>query len=104
MFEKMDILIKKQLEQEFETYMFGFFNEFKRFSIEDFGSFAATLLNFYISNNRMSQSDKPEAAYYLTTLYNKGIGNRIIEEHLQVISKAITDDSSIDFMVSQRLL
>lgn len=101
---RMDILIKKQLEQEFETYMFGFFNEFKRFSLEDFGSFATTLLNYYINNNRLPQSDKSEASYYLVTLYNKGIGNRITEEHLQVISKTIADDSSIDFMVAQRLL
>lgn len=103
LFLRMDILIKKQLEQEFENYMFSFFNEFKRFSLEDFGSFAATLLNYYINNNRLPQSEKPEASYYLATLYNKGIGNRITEEHLQVISKAIADDSSIDFMVAQRL-
>lgn len=100
----MDILVRKQLEQEFELYMYGLFNESKRFSLEDFGSFATTVLNYYISNNRMVESDKIEAAYYLTSLYNKGIGNRITEDHLQLISKTIADDSSVDFIVLQRLL
>lgn len=99
----MNAILKKQLEQQFESYMFDFYNQFKRFSLEDFGSFATTLLNYYITSNRMEPTDKPKAAYYLATLYNKGIGNRITEEHLQLISKTITAEYSIDFMVVQRL-
>lgn len=99
----MDILIKEKLEKEFESYMFSFYNEFKRFSLEDFGTFATTLLNYYINNNTLDATDKAEAAYYMSTLYNKGIGNRITEDHLQVITKAIVDDFSVDFKVVQRL-
>lgn len=99
----MDILLQKKLEEAFESYMYSFYTEFKRFSIEDFGTFATTLLNYYINNKSIDAVDKPEASYHLTTLYNKGIGNRITEEHLQIIAKAIVEDSSIDFLVVQRL-
>lgn len=99
----MDILIKKQLEREFESYMYSFYSEFKRFSLDDFGNFATTLLNCYINNHTLDRSEKSEAAYYLITLYNKGIGNRISEAHLHVIAKTIEEDFSVDFAVMQRL-
>ncbi|WP_164112541.1 MULTISPECIES: hypothetical protein [Sphingobacterium] len=99
----MDILLKKKLEEAFESYMYSFYTEFKRFSLEDFGTFATTVLNCYINNKSIEADDKSEAAYYLTSLYNKGIGNRITEEHLQIITKSIVEDYSIDFIVAQRL-
>lgn len=100
---KMDIRIQEKLEKDFESYMFSFYNEFKRFALEDFGTFATTLLNYYINNNTLELKSKADAAYYMCTLYNKGIGNRITEEHLQIIAKAIVEDYSIDFVVAQRL-
>lgn len=99
----MDVAIQKQLESDFESYMFKFFNEYNRFSLEDFGGFATTLLNYYVNNNIVLSLDKHEAAYFLTTLYNKGIGNRIIEKHLQEIAKSISSDYSIDFTIVQRI-
>lgn len=99
----MDVQLKERLEQKFESYMFSFYNEFKRFSLEDFGTFATTLLNYYINNKTLEAKDKSDAAYYMATLYNKGIGCRITEEHLQLIKKTIVEDYSVDFMVAQRL-
>lgn len=99
----MEIDVKLQLEKDFETCMHSYFNEFKRFSLEDFSAFSATILNYYINNHIIDQVQKQSAAYYLTTLYNKGIGNRIIEEHLQLISQNIAADFSVDFNVVKRL-
>lgn len=99
----MIIEINKQLEKDFEAYMFKFYNEFKRFSMEDFAAFSSTLLNYYVNNKVIDLEYKQEAAYFLTTLFNKGIGNRITEEHLQIIAQTITSDYNIDFTVVNRI-
>lgn len=99
----MNIEIQQQLGKDFETYMFKFYNEYKRFDIQDFSSFSSTLLNYYVNNRVIDISDKKETAYYLTTLFNKGMGNRILEEHLQLIAHTIISDYSVDFTVVQRL-
>lgn len=99
----MTVEISQQLEQDFETYMHKFYIEHKRFSLEDFSIFSTTLLNYYANNKVITSSEKKEAAYFLTTLYNKGIGNRITEEHLQLIAQTIATDFTIDFTVIKRL-
>ena len=99
----IDFDISKQLEIDFERYMFKFYMKYQRFSIEDFGKFASSILNYNVQNHLIDAKIKKEYAYFLTTLYNKGIGNRITEEHLQVIAEAISSDSSVDFTVIQEL-
>ena len=99
----IDYEISKQLESDFEKYMFKFYSKFKRFGVEDFGTFATTILNYNVQNHLIDNKLKQEYAYFLTTLYNKGMGNRITEEHLQLISKAIASDSTVDFNVVQEL-
>ncbi|WP_190301326.1 hypothetical protein [Sphingobacterium litopenaei] len=103
LFYMMDFEVSKQLENDFEKYMFKFYAKFKRFSIEDFGAFAATLINYNVQNHLIDAKTKQEYAYFLTSLYNKGIGNRITEEHLQFISQAIASDSSVDFNIVQEI-
>ena len=97
----MDYTLRQQLTDDFELYMRKFYAQHKRFSLEDFGTFAATLLNLYGHNQILKIDQRLEAAYFLTTLYNKGIGNRIIEEHLQSIAKMLHDDTTVDFQVMQ---
>ncbi len=97
----MDYTLKQQLTADFELYMHKFYAQHKRFSLEDFGTFAATILNHYGHNQVLKINERLEAAYFLTTLYNKGIGNRIIEEHLQSIAKMLYNDSTVDFQVMQ---
>lgn len=99
----MDITIKNQLLKDFENYMTSFYASFNRFSLDDFSGFSSTILNYYVSNKFIMLNEKKEAAFYLTTLYNKGIGNRITDDHLQLISEMIANDSSIDFNVVKRL-
>ncbi|MFZ4861653.1 hypothetical protein ACL9RF_05655 [Sphingobacterium sp. Mn56C] len=99
----MDNRIKSQLSTDFEKYMISFFATFKRFSLEDFGTFAATVLNHNINNHIIAANEKKEAAYFLATLYNKGIGNRITEEHLQQIAALIEQDYTVDFEVYKRI-
>lgn len=99
----IDFEVSKQLEGDFERYMLKFYTKYQRFSIEDFGNFASSILNYNVQNHLIDPNIKKEYAYFLTTLYNKGIGNRITEEHLQVIAEAISSDSSVDFTVIQGL-
>jgi hypothetical protein len=99
----IDFEVSKQLASDFERYMFKFYTKYQRFSIEDFGKFASSILNYNVQNHLIDPKIKREYAYFLTTLYNKGIGNRISEEHLQVIAEAISSDSSVDFTVIQEL-
>ncbi|MGN0002288.1 MAG: hypothetical protein ACI35V_02535 [Sphingobacterium composti] len=99
----LDFEISKKLEKDFEKYMLSFYGKHQRFSIEDFGNFASSIINYNVQNHLIDPKIKKEYAYYLTTLYNKGIGNKITEEHLQVIAKAISSDSSVDFGVIQEL-
>lgn len=99
----IDFEVSKQLENDFERYIFKFYTKYQRFSIEDFGKFASSILNYNVQNHLIDPKIKREYAYFLTTLYNKGIGNRITEEHLQVIAEAISSDSSVDFTVIQEL-
>jgi len=99
----IDFEVSKQLEGDFERYMFKFYTKYQRFSIDDFGKFASSIINYNVQNHLIDPKIKKEYAYFLTTLYNKGIGNRITEEHLQVIAKAVSSDSSVDFAVIQEL-
>ena len=99
----IDFETSNLLARDFEKYMLMFYTKHKRFTLEDFGSFASTVLNFSVQNQQINSGLKKEYAYFLTTLYNKGMGNRIIEEHLQVIAQAIAADSSIDFSIIQDL-
>lgn len=102
-FYMINFEIQKQLESDFEKYMLSFYAKHNRFSLEDFGAFATTVLNFNVQNHRIDPKIKQEYAYYLTTLYNKGIGNRITEEHLQSISSVIASDTTVDYAVIQEL-
>lgn len=95
----MQIEIQQQLKLDFEKYMTKFYQANNRFSIEDFGNFATTVLNYYVNNQVLEPSEKKEAAYWLTTLFNIGLGNRISEEHLQLISTSIAADHTVDFNV-----
>ena len=99
----LDITLQQQLTQDFESYMQKFYAQHRRFSLMDFGTFAATILNHYSHNRILPADQRHDAAYYLTTLYNKGIGNRIVEEHLQEIATMLTQDSTTDFQVMQLL-
>lgn len=99
----MDEKNKIQLQQDFESYMHKFYAVHKRFNLEDFGVFVTTLLNHYVNNHVIELKDKKEAAYFMTSLYNKGIGNRITEEHLQAIAQTIAQDYTVDFAVIQFL-
>lgn len=99
----IDFEISKQLEKDFETYMLKFYTKHQRFSIEDFGNFASSIINYNVQNHAIDPKIKKEYAYFLTSLYNKGIGNRITEEHLQTIAEAISSDSSVNFAVIQEL-
>lgn len=102
-FKRMDQTIKNLLTQDFERYMTNFYTSFNRFTLEDFGLFASTILNYYVNNKVIDLEDKKLASYYLTTLYNKGIGNRITEEHLEIIAETISRDTNIDFTVIKNL-
>lgn len=99
----MNITAKQQLTADFEQYMQRFYATHRRFSLEDFGTFAATIINHYSHNRILSADERREAAYYLTTLYNRGIGNRIVEEHLQAIATMLEQDATVDFQVMQVL-
>ena len=99
----IDITLKQQLTADFEKYMQKFYAQHRRFSLEDFGTFAATILNHYGHNSLLPGDQRQDAAYYLTTLYNKGIGNRIVEEHLQAIAQMLAQDTTVDFQVMQVL-
>lgn len=99
----MDFEIEGVLKSDFEKYMYLYFNEFKRFNLEDFVDFSVTLLNHYVGNQAIAIDDKKEAAYYLCTLYNKGLGNKITEEHLQLIAQTIASDYSVKFDIIKRL-
>lgn len=94
---------KQILQKDFENYMHSFYTEHKRFSLDDFSNFSTTILNYYVNNKAIDVADKKAAAYYLTSLYNKGLGNRIIEEHLQLIAQEISANYNIDFGVIKRL-
>src|SRR5690606_41969446 len=89
LFFMIDIEVSKQLEQDFEKYMLQFFAKYQRFSLEDFGTFAVSILNYNVNNHRIDKKLKEEYAYFLISLYNKGIGNRITEEHLREIAHVI---------------
>ena len=99
----IEFTIQQQLEKDFERYMLKFYTKFKRFSFEDFGKFATTIINYNMQNHLIDQSQKNEYAYFLTTLFNKGMGNRISEEHLQLMAQAIAADTSVDFNVINEL-
>lgn len=95
---------RDSLKQSFEAYMRVFYQEHGRFAFNDFVDFAVTLLNYNINAQIISAQDKREAAYYLTTLYNRGMGNRITEADLQRITDMIVTDYALDMQILQRIL
>lgn len=97
------ILDKDSLRSAFEKYMLAFYQEEGRFHLNDFADFAITWLNYQVNARLLKPKDKKEAAYYLVTLYNKGMGNRIVEDDLQAITDFICKDYSVDFQILQRI-
>ena len=85
-------------------YMRSFFQERGRFDLNDFADFAVTLLNYKVNAQIIPPHEKKEAAYYLATLYNRGMGNRIVESDLQQIAEMITTDYALDMQILQRIL
>jgi hypothetical protein len=94
---------ERDLKPVFEKYMRAFYHEHGRFTINDFVDFAVTLLNYEINSQIRDAKTKKDAAYYLATLYNQGMGNRIEEDDLQSIAKFIYDDYSLDFEILERI-
>lgn len=99
----MNIEVSKQLQEDFERYMIQFLARHQRFTFEDFGNFAVTLLNYNVNNHIIDLKLKKQYAYFLTSLYNKGIGNRITEEDLQEIAHVIATDHRVDFNIINEL-
>lgn len=99
----LDYTKTRQLEEDFERYMLKFYAKYKRFSLEDFGDFSATILNYNVQNNVIDAQEKGAYAAFLVSLYNKGIGNRITEEHQRQIANAIASDYSVNFTVIKEL-
>lgn len=97
-------LYEDDLKLAFEKYMRMFYQENGRFSFIDFVDFAVTLLNYQINSQALEPNAKREAAYYLATLYNKGMGNRIVEDDLQKITDMIVQDYALDMQILQRIL
>lgn len=95
---------KTVLKRDFDKYMLDFYQVHKRFTFEEFGDFATTLLNYYVNAQIIDPQYKMEAAYYLTTLYNRGIGNRITEQDMSTIARVIAQDHSLDMRVLGKIL
>lgn len=95
---------RENLKQSFEAYMRVFYQEHGRFDFNDFVDFAVTLLNYKVNAQVIAVQEKHEAAYYLTTLYNRGVGNRIVEADLQKITDMITADYALDMQILHRIL
>jgi len=98
------MLDKERLTRDYNTYMLDFYQVHKRFTFEEFGDFATTLLNYYVNAQIITPKEKFEAAYYLTTLYNKGMGNRITEQDMQTIARVITNDYSLNIQLLDKIL
>lgn len=99
----MNIEVSKQLQEDFEKYMVHFYSLHQRFSLEDFGDFAVSVINYNVDNHSIDPQLKKQYAYFLASLYNKGIGNRITEEHLQKIAEVIAADYRVDFNIINQL-
>lgn len=87
------------IQGDFEKYMHHLREEKHNFDFEAFGAFATSLLNFYIGSSSITLSEKHDASLYLIKLYNLGIGNIIDQEDIQILSKLITEDATLDYSV-----
>lgn len=90
---------KKQLRVDFEKYMRYCLQTKSNFSLEDFVSFASTIINFSSSDISSTKQDKEGKSDYLLQLYNAGLRNRITKEDLQEIKAVILSDPGIDFEI-----
>ncbi|HLQ99428.1 MAG TPA: hypothetical protein VK102_03560 [Sphingobacterium sp.] len=90
---------KKQLRLDFEKYMRYCLQTKSNFSLEDFASFASTIINFSSSDKSGINQDKENKSDYLLQLYNAGLRNRITKEDLQELKTIILSDPGIDFEI-----
>ncbi len=98
------MLDRTTLKRDFNKYVLDFYQVHKHFTFEEFGDFATTLLNYYVNAQIIESQDKMDAAYYLTTLYNKGMGNRITEDDMTTIARVIARDYSFNMQVLEKIL
>lgn len=88
---------KKQLRSDFEKYMRQQIREKKNFTLENFVSFASSLINFSFSP--YNQEEKEKRADYLLSLFNAGMNNQITKDDQIEIRALILSDPNIDFQI-----
>ena len=88
---------KKQLRSDFEKYMRQQIREKKNFTLENFVSFASSLINFSFSS--YNQEEKEKRADYLLSLFNAGMNNQITKDDQIEIRALILSDPNIDFQI-----
>ena len=95
----MDSQIKDTIKRDFERFTKYSIAKGNAVGFELFGDYAVSALNFYVGSNVFPLSEKLEAAFYLTQLFNTGMGNRISAEDMQEISIALTEDATLDYSI-----
>ncbi|MGO1520907.1 MAG: hypothetical protein ACTHWQ_05170 [Sphingobacterium sp.] len=94
---------KEMVRTDFEKFFKSLKKRQQSLSFEVFGSYSASVLNFYRSHGLLQQEDTPEAGRYLVQLFNAGLGNRITPADQQEIIQVILGDPTIDYSLIQAI-
>lgn len=95
----LDITKKDMIRTDFEKFFKSLKVRVEGLSFEVFGSYSASVLNFYVSNGLIENTEKQLAGEYLVHLFNAGYGNRISLQDRTTITQLIIDNSDMDYTV-----
>ncbi len=89
------------IQSDFEKFVKYQMKAFGSFDFQRFGHYAASILNFYVGSSLLLLEEKLDAAWFLTTLYNKGMRNRISDEDMREMAAIFSKDPTLDYSVIQ---
>lgn len=95
----MEAKLHQTIQTDFEKFVQFRLKQYLGVDFAVFGEYATSVLNFYVGSKLLSNEDKMEAAYFLTQLFNKGLGNKISAEDMIEIAAALIQDATLDYSI-----
>lgn len=87
------------IRTDFEKFFKHLTTQQKTLDFEVFGSYAVSVLNFYVTSGCLDLKEKQSGCQYLIQLFNAGLGNRISPEDQLEIATVILNDPTLDYSV-----
>lgn len=90
---------KNMIIGDFEKYMRFAVQQPQGFTLDNFVSFASSLISFYQGSSLITNEERLAAAQFLVNAFNAGIGNQINADDSSQIADLIISDNKVDYSI-----